>query len=89
MNMTKQQEQEFDEFQARVKSRTTDMAARKAKWEEDSAKDDAAKEPRKVIQVMCGVHGGSNALLALCDDGTMWFLQNNTQWEVIRPVPQD
>lgn len=45
---------------------------------------------RKIIQiqdVQDGIHQGY--LIALCDDGTIWYLQNN-EWELFpNQIPQD
>ena len=59
---------------------------------------DPATPTRKIIQICAAggafgdVDGGTNIeteLYALCDDGTVWYLTNNTRgWKEIIDVPQ-
>lgn len=45
---------------------------------------------RKVIQItpITDHNGDIPAMIALCDDGTMWGRSAGEDWEIIRNVPQ-
>lgn len=43
---------------------------------------------RKVIQIASAQWGTGVALAALCDDGTMWDM-NNGRWTELPAIPQD
>lgn len=48
-------------------------------------------ESRKVIQISFALHQGG-ALVALCDDGSMWILERPwdgaSQWERVKDIPE-
>lgn len=47
---------------------------------------------RKVVQVSVAQSETNNRksvfIVALCDDGTMWYMQDNSAWFVLNDIPQ-
>lgn len=46
---------------------------------------------RKIIQIANIMYGdsGYKHFFALCDDGSLWIMDNNQQWIRFNNVPQD
>ena len=90
--MTNEQRlQEFDAFQARVKARDEDLAKTRKEWGVPLELEDEPMPVRKVVQI--STVGSSEhqcaTLTALCDDGSMWMLGEESGWAKVPDIPQD
>ena len=85
--MTEQQEKEHAEFQSRVKVRDAAMArSREMRMFADTHYHGPnPKSVRRVVQIStveCAT------LTALCDDGSMWMLGEESGWVKVPDIPQ-
>ena len=85
--MTEQQEKEYAEFQSRVKVRDAAMArsGEMRMFTDTHYPGPNLKPARKVVQIStveCAT------LTALCDDGSMWMLGEESGWVKVPDIPQ-
>ena len=44
------------------------------------------KQERKIINAFCDA---DSIIHAICDDGTMWWIGSDDEWNKLPPIPQD